>query len=82
MMLFEFQMLPDARKIALLYEEGVYIGKRRVNNNIALLYQLEGYYVEVIYKSYRKHIKRINCFQTTAPLDPYIENMAVKHLVY
>ena len=82
MRLFEFQSLSDTEKIALLYKEGIYIGKRRIYNRIALLYQFESFYAEIFYKSYRKYVDHINCFETTAELDPYLENINVEDWVY
>jgi len=81
MKLHDFTLLQDKEKITLLYEHGVYIGKRRSGDASILLYQLEGFYAEVYYKKYRKHIDRISCFSGTARLDPYLEEINVEHLV-
>lgn len=82
MTLLEFQRLPEKQKITLLYREGIYIGKRRLHPHTALLFQLESFYVEVCYKKYRSRIERINCFASTVPLDPYLEDMDVEQWVY
>ncbi|MBD0352864.1 MAG: hypothetical protein ICV65_17120 [Flavisolibacter sp.] len=80
--MLEFQLLSDNEKITLLYEDGSYIGKRRVNHHVVLLYQFEGFYVEVFYKSYRKFIDYFHCFETTTFLDPYLEEIDVEKWVY
>ena len=82
MRLFEFQLLSDSEKTALLYKEGIYIGKQRKDDHIVLLYQFESFYAEVFYKSYRKYIDHINCFETAALLDPYLEDIDVEQWVY
>ena len=81
MTLNDFTLLQDEEKIDLLYEHGVYIGKRRTVNATVILYQLEGFYAEVFYRTYRRHVERISCFAGTARLDPYLMEMNVEHLV-
>lgn len=81
MMMFDFQLLPDTEKIERLYEEGVYIGKRKEGGQSLLLYQLESFYVEVFYKKHRRFVTRVHCFSSTALLDPYLEQIHVEHLV-
>jgi hypothetical protein len=81
MNLFDFQLLSMHDQVKVLYEQGVYIGKRRNNDYTALLYQLEGFYVEISYRQYRRHIDRIYCSASTSILDPYLEQIDVVHLV-
>lgn len=81
MTMFEFGLLPDNEKIDILYNQGVYIGKRRVEKLSVLLYQLETFYVEVYYKKHRRHVTRVYCFSSTTLLDPYLEQIDVEHLV-
>jgi hypothetical protein len=77
----DFTHLPQKEKVALLYEHGVYIGKRRNGKIIAVLYQLEGFYAEVFYRTYRREIGTISCFSDTVRLDPYLAGIDVEHLV-
>lgn len=81
MTLCEFSILPDREKAALLYRQGVYVGKRRLRHTVVLLYQLEGFYAEVYYRQYRRLIERIAVFADTARLDPYLTEIDVVHLV-
>lgn len=78
---FDFRLLPEAEQVSLLYEEGTYLGKRSDKELIVLLYQLEGYYVEVFYRSYRRFIERIRVCESTAILDPYLDEIDVEYLV-
>jgi hypothetical protein len=75
MTVFEFQLLSLTDQLDLLYVHGVYIGKRRCGNQRIVLYQFEGYYVEVFYSKYRCYPERLRCFRSTVLLDPYLENM-------
>ncbi len=82
MRLHDFARLPDEEKVNLLYNDGVYIGKRKHGDSTVVLYQLEGFYAEVYYRKYRCIIDRISCFSGTARLDPYLSGMNVGHLVW
>lgn len=81
MTLCEFSLLPEKEKTTLLYEQGVYIGKRRVGTVAVLLYQLDGFYAEVFYRQYRRRIESIRLFADTARLDPYLAQIDVEHWV-
>lgn len=81
MRLCDFLLLSDTEKTALLYKEGVYLGKRRVAGKVVLLYQVEGFYAEVYYRQYRRQIERIGCFSDTVRLDPYLPQIDVEQWV-
>lgn len=81
MTLYEFTLLQDREKTTLLYQQGVYIGKRKIGNAHVILYQLEGFYAEVFYRTYRRQIERISSFAGTTRLDPYLTAINVEHLV-
>ena len=81
MTLNEFSQLSELRKVDLLYEHGVYIGKRKLGDTIVVLYQLEGFYAEVFYREYRRIIECISCFGGTLRLDPYLSQIHVEYLV-
>ena len=81
MTLFDFQLLEEAEQIAVLYEQGVYIGKRKEGELPVLLYQLEGFYAEVFYRLYRRSVLKIRCSGSTSILEPYLEQIDVEQLV-
>ena len=81
MTLFEFQLNPIPEQVAILYQQGVYIGKRKEEGLSILLYQLDSFYVEIVYKKYRRYVARTRCSGSTAFLDPYLEQINVEHLV-
>ena len=81
MTLFDFQLLSRNEQVSMLYEEGVYIGKRKEGGLTILLYQVDSFYVEVYYRKYRKYIDRIRCSASTVMLDPYLEQINVEHVV-
>jgi len=77
----EFQLLTTAEQVNLLYDEGVYLGKRKEEEQVILLYQVDGFYAEVIYLSYRLHIDTIIASDSLQMLDPYLEQIDVEDLV-
>jgi hypothetical protein len=81
MTMLEFKLLTQNEQIDLLYAEGIYIGKRKKNDQDLVLYQLESFYVEIIYHEYRKLINKIRCFNSTSLIEPYLEQIFVENLV-
>jgi len=81
MTLYEFGVLDESARIDLVYLEGAYIGKRKEEDCTLVLYQVQGFYVEICYRKYRHHILRIRAFASTFLLDPYLEGMRIENLV-
>jgi hypothetical protein len=77
----EFRQLTDTEQIDLLYSEGVYIDKRKVGDTTIVLYQLNGFYIEVCYYKYRLLIAWIRCSESVQILDPYLDKMDIAELV-
>ena len=80
MKLCEFEFLPEAEQLDVIQEDGVYIGKRWRKNFSILLYQVNDFYVEVIYSKYRCYVSNIRCFSSTDLLEPYLEQVDIEHL--
>ena len=78
---FDFSLLEENEQLDILFKDGVYIGKRKEGGRSILLYQLEGFYVEVYYLKHRSHAVKVKCFRSTLFLDPYLEDFPVNHLV-
>ena len=81
MKMSEFELLPREEQITILYQYGVYIGKRKTGGLTRLLFQLETFYIEISYTSYRKAIYKIQCSESTTILEPYLEQIEVEYLV-
>jgi hypothetical protein len=80
MRMHEFQLLSQDEQIAIIYQEGIYIGKKKADK-IILLYQLASFYVEIAYTSYRRVIQNISYSESTSVLDPYLEQIPIEYLV-
>ena len=81
MKMLEFKLMDQSDQINVLYREGTYIGKRKKNNQDLVLYQLDGFYIEIIYIEYRRFIQKIRCFSSTYLIEPYLEQINVPSLV-
>ena len=75
MTLETFLTLTEEEQLTLLTEEGIYIGKRTDRNLLSILYQLDRFYVEILYREYRRHIWVINCTNSSSILDPYFDQV-------
>ena len=76
----DFLQLSEAEQFRLLYGDGVYVGKRNIDGRIVILFQLYGFYVEVHYKEYRKHVHKIVTSDSTEILQPYLDQIQVRDL--
>jgi hypothetical protein len=81
MMLLEFKSLSQDDQVVILYCQGVYIGKKKNKWCTSLLYQLETFYVEVSYTSYRRFIHQIVVTDSITILDPYLEQIQLEYFV-
>jgi len=77
MTLHDFMLLPKRRQIDVIYEEGVYIGKRNHQQQSIVVYQVQTFYVEVFYRKYRYFISDIHCFTSVDLLTPYLSQINV-----
>lgn len=78
--LAEFSSLPEELQFKLLHQHGVYVGKRKLNGQPVVLFQLHGFYVEVFYLQYRKTIDHIVTSDHADILQPYIDQVDVRDL--
>ena len=77
----EFDVLSMDHKIDQLYRNAVYLSKRKTSNIVVLLFQLEDFYVEIVYTSYRRSIVEIKSFDNTDFLEPYLMSIDVAELL-
>lgn len=71
----EFDILEEREKMDLLHSEGVYVGKRQLHHQVAILFQLESFYVEVVYDNYRSIIGYIKSGTSIDMLKPYLNQI-------
>ena len=76
-----FESLPYNSKTQLLYNEGIYIGKRALNGLTAVLYQVQSFYVEIFFMQYRRQVKCFHVSESTHILNPYLDQIEVNELI-
>jgi hypothetical protein len=81
MRMSEFADLPLSKQITVLYQQGIYVGKSKKGQFIKLLFQLEYFYIEITYISYRLSIYKMRYSEATSILDPYLDQIGVEYLV-
>ena len=74
---YDFLQLDETEQVEVLWYNGEQIGRRREGEYLILLYQVEGFYVEVFYHSKLREIKRYLSFECTDRLEPYIESIDI-----
>lgn len=78
--LSEYNDLSEDKQLETLHCYGVYIGKRKAGRQTVVLFQLYGFYVEVHYKHYRKHIDHTVATDNAGILHPYIDQINIRDL--
>ena len=74
----EFLQLNETEQVELLWYNGEQIGRRKENDYLILLYQVEGFYVEVFYHRKERVIKRYMSFDCSdRRLEPYLEKIDI-----
>jgi len=80
MSLYEFNLLNEIQQAEMLWENGVHIGEREDQEHTIVLYQIEGFYVEVFYHRGLSAIKKFRSFSSTDQLMPYTDKINIAGL--
>ena len=74
----EFLQLNETEQVELLWYNGEQIGRRKEDDFLILLYQVEGFYVEVFYHRKERVIKKYLSFDCgDKRLEPYLEKIDI-----
>ena len=76
----DFNQLSQKEQLDILHVDGVYVGKRIVEVQTVVLFQLYGFYIEVFYKLYRKEIDHIQTSDNMEVLSPYLNQVNVRDI--
>ena len=77
MTLYQFNVLTENEKTAIVWNEGDFVGDRKENNLSILLYQVQSFYVEVFYSGKENKISRLRSFSSLNQLEPYLNNIDI-----
>jgi hypothetical protein len=73
MTLYEFNQMDEAEQMEVIWDS-VFVGDRDEEHKI-LLYQIDGFYVEVYYHKEYNDIRRFRSFSSTNELEPYLDKI-------
>src|SRR5436305_15234807 len=74
---YDFIQLNETEQIEILWYNGEQIGRRKEEDYLILLFQVEGFYVEVFYHNKERVIKKYVSFECLDRLEPYLENIDI-----
>lgn len=78
--LYEFNSLSHFEKGEVLWESGVHLSERFIDNVGYSLYQLNNFYVEVKYQSDKNKITLFRSFKNDTLLEPYLNQIDLSKL--
>jgi hypothetical protein len=78
---YDFRLLSHQQQVEKLYHDGVFIGKQMNGSRTIVLYQLDSFYVEIIYTKYRYFINSLRIYRSISKLDPYLDEINVGELI-
>lgn len=81
MKLSDFIVLNEEEKKLTVLHEGVLVGKRIHTDCMVFLFQLDNYYVETFCNLEKKAIEEFRVFDTTKPLNPYLDAIKIDDLL-
>ena len=81
MTLYEYKQLDEVEQATILWDKGVHLGERFNGEHNILLYQIDGFYVEVFYHPEQNTIVRMRSFRCTDQLRLYLNNIEIAHLI-
>ena len=76
----QFKVFSEDSQSNIIHQRGVLISVRRTEEYKVLLYQIDGFYVEVFYHP-TDHFIRIESFSGTEKLSPYLNGISLGNLV-
>jgi hypothetical protein len=75
----QFKAFSEDSQSNIIHRQGVLISTRRTDEYKVLLYQIDGFYVEVFYHP-TDHFIRIESFTGTEKLNPYLHQISIEDL--
>ncbi|HVG14331.1 MAG TPA: hypothetical protein VM935_05190 [Chitinophagaceae bacterium] len=81
MKLSGFVLLSLEEKKNVVLHKGVLVGKKWGTKHLVFLFQVNGFYVEVVCSVREKKIEEYRAFAETEFLTPYLESIQIQHLI-
>lgn len=81
MTLSEFRNLNEEKQREFFIKKAVLLGERKTQQYYILLFQLEGFYIEIFSCQKEHEVTLIKTFTTTKELEPYLNAIDISNLV-
>lgn len=81
MTLKQYKELKPDEQTSFLCKAGVSIAERKVGPYLIVLFQVEGFYVEVFYDKESYQMMKLVSFYNTTLLEPYLANIDIQSLI-
>ena len=76
---YEFNSLEEPKQAEAILD-GVHVGERFDEEHVIILYQVDGFYVEVFYHKEWHVIMKIRSFSSISHLDPYLMKVSIEEV--
>ena len=77
MTILQFKRLRELKQLKIVHRNGVFLAERYDSQYRYKLYQVEGFYVELIYTYTDNVMRMMDVFDGTASLDPYLDEIHI-----
>ena len=77
MTLFEFKQLTGDEQRQVTWHKGVHLSTRFHAMHAILLWQIDGFYVEIFYNRLDNSIDKLRSFRSTIQLGPYLNEIDI-----
>lgn len=77
----EFMALGELQQADQLLHSAIYIGKENRNKQVSAVYQLDSFYVKLIYADYRKEVLNIECYTSPDDIESFIDQVSIENLL-
>ena len=81
MTLLHFNTLNQNKQKETMLERGAFLADRTTEDFITILYQVDGFYVEIIYLRADNKIVLVRSFDSADELQPYLEQIDLSNLL-
>ena len=81
MTLYQLNVLDEQSRYQVLWDQGVHIAERVTTEYTLILYQIDGFYVEVKYNQKTNKIEGLRSFGSINRLEPYLGSIEINNLL-
>jgi hypothetical protein len=82
MLLHQFSKLCEDQHYSYLLNQGVFIADLKTEDSDLLLFQLNHYYIQVVFAKDTDNITAVKYFSDTNELDPFLETIDISDIWY